>query len=351
MIEKKFHTVYLRQGKGDDEMYVAIKLSEDLIEMMNKIRKDNCNLWKNRDLDLMFEAEKELGKQILLNDSNRVFGFKEDENNGWIYMVLNGKEEIITGPVDLIKLMWNYGEPKDIFYGNNDNAHIALRVSSILFSKGCKSSRYKEDYYKIPFIQSAVEAIRDYCAYFSSDKCCEFFRWREDEVQSLLAGLEYLILPEDPHNITEDDIIVQEFSFGLKVTDSNKIDYSVGIGNNSFMYTIPRNVDYIQVIANQLEGIILNYPCGGGIILPTGFEPYPSNYKDYRGFPVTIRIENVQLEGSTKSIAKITVNTCPVSYNSFVFGYCDFKQVIKTIYQALLNSNVNPSTIVEDYIG
>ena len=49
-------TVYLRQGKGKDQIYMAMGLNEETINEMVEIRRKNPRIWDDRDLELLSMA-------------------------------------------------------------------------------------------------------------------------------------------------------------------------------------------------------------------------------------------------------------------------------------------------------
>ena len=54
-------TVWLRQGEGEDEIYMSITMPKEVADMMGKIRGEDPEKWKNKDFDLHTEAMKRLG--------------------------------------------------------------------------------------------------------------------------------------------------------------------------------------------------------------------------------------------------------------------------------------------------
>jgi hypothetical protein len=48
--------IYLRQGEGEDEEYMAMSLNNETIEMMTRIRQENPKYWEKREIDLFNEA-------------------------------------------------------------------------------------------------------------------------------------------------------------------------------------------------------------------------------------------------------------------------------------------------------
>ena len=54
--------ICLRQGEGKEEMRFAMGLPKETVDMMTAIRKENPEKWEHRDLDLLEEANKRLGK-------------------------------------------------------------------------------------------------------------------------------------------------------------------------------------------------------------------------------------------------------------------------------------------------
>ena len=53
-------TAWLRQGEGEDEIYMSITMPKEVTDMMGKIRREYPEKWKNKDFDLHAEAMKRL---------------------------------------------------------------------------------------------------------------------------------------------------------------------------------------------------------------------------------------------------------------------------------------------------
>lgn len=59
-MDKEMIQVYLRQGEGEHECYMGIKLEPEIIERMNQIRAKDVKLWEHRDVELMVKAIEQL---------------------------------------------------------------------------------------------------------------------------------------------------------------------------------------------------------------------------------------------------------------------------------------------------
>lgn len=53
-------TVWLRQGEGEEELYMSITMPREVADLMGKIRGENPEMWENKDLDLYEEAHRRL---------------------------------------------------------------------------------------------------------------------------------------------------------------------------------------------------------------------------------------------------------------------------------------------------
>lgn len=62
-MDKQLKKVYLSQGEGSDEIYMAIRLPEDIISKMAEIRRSDPKKWLNRELNLLRLAEEKLKNQ------------------------------------------------------------------------------------------------------------------------------------------------------------------------------------------------------------------------------------------------------------------------------------------------
>lgn len=53
-------TIWLRQGEGEEELYMSITMPREVADLMGKIRGENPEMWENKDLDLYEEAHRRL---------------------------------------------------------------------------------------------------------------------------------------------------------------------------------------------------------------------------------------------------------------------------------------------------
>lgn len=60
-MSKKIVAVYLTQGEGLQEIRMCLELDKTVADKMGEIRSRDPQRWEKRDLDLLDQAEKELG--------------------------------------------------------------------------------------------------------------------------------------------------------------------------------------------------------------------------------------------------------------------------------------------------
>ena len=61
IMEENFVTIYLTQGEGENEIRMCFEMTKTLADKMGEIRGRDPRKWDKRELDLLEEAEKELG--------------------------------------------------------------------------------------------------------------------------------------------------------------------------------------------------------------------------------------------------------------------------------------------------
>ena len=62
-MDSKKVTAWLRQGEGEDEIYMSITTPKEVADMMGIIRREYPEKWKNKDFDLHTEAMKRLEEE------------------------------------------------------------------------------------------------------------------------------------------------------------------------------------------------------------------------------------------------------------------------------------------------
>lgn len=304
-----------------------------LIDKMVEIRSRTPELWEDKEWDLMAAAKLEIEQSITLNDDNRVFQFAEIKGKKGIYMSFNGKLTRVDHK-DLLKLLWNSnlrnyltGEPTDIEMGTY-TVNVCFHKMII--------DEYKECYFRLPFIESAKIALRDYCNAVNNREIDDYFDWNTKGVDRIERCLEHLKLPRNYKEILKEEIEIEPFYFLLQLQDNNEIKYSLSVSDRCFEYSLLPGFSSLHIICIQLEELIIKFPESGTLELLT-----KSGYS-----PLCIDFQNLTTYDTEEVISKVTIDPTLIDLSPIVFGYCDFKQVVKTIYLELLRFACEQNVIV-----
>lgn len=255
---------------------------------------------------------------------NMIFEIKEVDSKTGIYITINNIERLVY-PYELFNALWDCYEKRYIC--GTVEAKFQILTTEVWGYYFDTNKGYLEICYnRGEFINSAIQSLRDLCDFILNDKEVAYNNIRISHAESLLDGLNNLVIPRNYSQVFQNEIKVEEFYFDFIEGYSSDIGFELKIGSRSYRSYLTDWDNDFNVIRYELEGFIipfyninsLNINCDTSVN--------------------KITVEKKLIHGDSKSKGIVKVTFFPDLYvgGPIICGWCNIHQILRSIYIAFL---------------
>lgn len=252
----------------------------------------------------------------------KVFEFKEIESIKGIFINLKGEERMVF-PYELLKLLWNCDERRNLSKDTEAKFQIFQeKVWGYYFDD--KNGHYGECYVRDVFINSAIQSLKDLCVSIQKEETV-YYNIRIPHSERLMEGLNNLVVPKNYSHVFRKEIKVEDFHFEFVEEYSCDSGFELAIGNRTYRSCLSDWSNDFNLIRYELEGFAMsNFPC----LLSIHFEDSPN----------IIEIKRILLHENDNKEDIVKVTFVPDSFvgGPVIFGWCNLRQVIRSLYLGFL---------------
>lgn len=257
---------------------------------------------------------------------NYLFEFKETEKGKGIFIKLKDEDRLVY-PTRLFQTLWDCNRRR--LLSNNVEASF-----QILSDKVCANYfDYKHGYYRIDydrgeFVRSATDSLMEYARSILQGEPSLYSDSMNRHPERILEGLDNLKLPKNYFQVFTGEVTIEKAHFEFTDDFSYDMGFLFRIGNREYRSWMSRYTNDLNTIRHELEGLVMKNSQTCTIHI------YNEDIAN------TIRIEKIRVHdgnGKWEHVAKVTLEPDTFVGGPVLFGYCDCRQLLKTLYLGFLN--------------
>lgn len=253
----------------------------------------------------------------------KVFVFKEIESTKGIYINLKGEERMVF-PYELFNVLWNCNEKRNLSKDTEAKFQIFQKeVWGYYFDS--KNGYYSECYNRDIFVNSAIKSLKDLCVFIQKEETSIYNNIRIPHSERLMEGLNNLLLPKNYSQVFRKEIKVEYFHFEFVEEYSCDSGFELAIGDRSYRSCLSDWSNDFNLIRYELEGFTMfEFP-----------RPLSIHFEDSSN---TIEIEKTSLyeNDNKEDIVKVTFMPDSFVGGPIIFGWCNLRQVLRSLYLGFL---------------
>ena len=267
------------------------------------------------------------------------FEFKVDKgyDKPAIWFRLNN-EEVIVHPYGLYNILCDCYGKRDFCHGIKANFQI-FKDEVCGYFHDDYAGYYHIDFQRVSFIESAQQSLKALCEAVINGNETIYEDVKSVSAKKLLIGLENMVVPQSYYQILRDEIDVEAFSFNFVEPYDIDTRFAIKIGRQEFhAYLSDWSTDFNRLRIN-IEEFVLHM----GSEIKLYFEDSPT----------IIRINRRTIYDSNYWVIKKDIVRVVIIPNDFikepnVYGWCEPRQLIRSLYLGLLNLCIVESNCFED---
>ncbi|MBR5653863.1 MAG: hypothetical protein IKX22_07250 [Prevotella sp.] len=243
------------------------------------------------------------------------------------------EREVLVNPFVLYNLLWDCSRKDYFSRGITANFQIFKDEVCGYFHDNAIGF-YNIEFERSSFVESALKALDNLCETTIKGELSAYKGFVTATAEQMKVGLNDLIIPRSYYQIREDEITVERFSFNFVEPYNFDSHFEITIGNRKYE-------SYLSDWSNDFNRIRLEIEKS----LQTYFADSEINLH-YEDSPTIIRLRKKELYDSdywptNKYMTKVTIVPDGFSKAPNMFGWCDSRQLIRSLYLGLLSICVN----------
>lgn len=243
-------------------------------------------------------------------------------------------------PLALYQLLWDCYS--DIYFCQAINARFHIFNEEVCgYYHDDVFGYYYEEYQRNSFLESAIQTLKELCDVVLNDEETAYNNFGVDAAKQMKVGLRELIIPRNCCQIKENEIKVEQFSFDFTEPFCCDTRYVIKIGERKYeSYLSEWTLDF-NLIRMEMEKTILTYFNESDIKL---------NFEDS---PTIIHLRKSTIwkpdySFSEKEVVKVTIIADEFHKEPNLYGWCEPKQLILSLYLGLLGICMRDSNWFDD---
>ncbi len=241
--------------------------------------------------------------------------------------------EVKANPFALYNLFWDcYNEDH---FSNGITAHFQIFKDEVYGSfQDDAMGYYNIEYERNIFIDSAIKALDGLCESTIKGEPSAYKEFEKYTAEQMKIGLESLTIPSSYYQIMEDEITIERFTFNFVEPYKCDTHFEITIGNRKYESNLSDWSNDFNRIRSEIEKSILTYYDNSVINLC------------YEDSPTIIRLKRIHLfdskyRATDKDITRVTIVPDEFNKSPNIYGWCDSRQLISSLYLGLLSISIN----------
>lgn len=190
---------------------------------------------------------------------------------------------------------------------------------------------YQITYQRESFIESAIQSLKDLCDAVIREEETAYQNFKLCAAEQMLSGLKDIIIPQSYYQIKEDEVKIEPFGFEFVEPYSSDTHFVISIGDRKYESALSDWSTDFNLIRMGIEKYLLSNDDESEI------ELY------FEDSPTIIRLKNISLMHSNKKVTRVAVIPNSFVHEPILYGWCDQKQLIKSLYIGLLHICIRES--------
>lgn len=248
------------------------------------------------------------------------FKFAAGYDKPAIWLTLHEREVAIY-PFALYELFWDCYKRRRISQGVEARFQILKEEVDGYYHDDAYGS-YHIEYDRDMFLNSAIQALQDLCNHVIGEGDTLYHSFPKETAQHLLVDLGSMKIPKNYSQVFYDEVSIEEFHFKFLEPYSCDTPYEIKIGDRTYKSYLSDWTTDFDCIRHNIETFI--------------YSSSTQVYLNYEDEPTTLSLQYRTLYHNGEGV-KVTVKPDSFTKWPMIFGWCEGRQLLRSLYLGLLN--------------
>lgn len=267
---------------------------------------------------------------------DRAFEFKvigaDDKPAIWFYLK---NREVQVFPFELYWFLWDCDEEKSFAKGVKARFQI-LRDEVCGYFQDDAIGSYIIDFNRRLFIESAKSSLIAFADWMLEGKETMYKAMKTDEINRLIIGIKSLVIPKNYFTRFAKEVKIERFCFEFTEPYNCDTHYKITIGDRQYESNLSDWTTSFNKIRIELEQFSMAYLQGSKVELC------------FEDSPTILKLQNYDLFYNKGIVTKVTIIPDEFIKGPIGFGWCDPKQILRSLYLGLLSLCITETDWFDD---